>query len=578
MAWIPNVRTVHNGEPVAASTDNGPISDLTNRTDWLKAQLSAMAAGNQLVMRDQAAQAGMDPGTAVYFNDTNSAYEPAVVSVDGTSLLAGPSTFWQGIVGTISGTVADIVIFGVFAQDPTDWNAVFEGGVFSEGDVYLSGVTPGFLTTDPTTTAVYIGHMKASGELTVRATDPNSFLDHVHYEREMVGDPAGTVVDPIFGGTQSVNTPNAALQGWLPANNTYFPGYVSGVQIPTGAYFGYNIQQTSETLLRQIFPMLPPENAQFSQGGVILNAEKIVANQYGIWWMDNTYGNAPWPVDYAADPVALPITVWTTRIVASQTVISLLLGVLLNDLAAGAIDTVAVSGIKTLSQDDLQVSSAVGDNASGYKGLVTLTNLGVTSLQVSRGIEATATGGDPVGGYKGLVNIRSNLDLPAQFLWDEYTASPADYMALLTTNGVSSGSTLRARGYRLGGNALDFIDWIISAGSDLPVGVDQQVVLTVKACVDTPTASPTSGDVRMQTYRLAVGDPVSTAQLVREDDLAFQLGLPGQVQVVTFGPESNLVLQQNEQLLVRFINSPGGTPLTVDTFRQISLTYALIPV
>lgn len=575
--WIPTVRVIVDGEPVAAATDNGPISDLTNRTDWLKANLEALAAGTQLVLRAQTALAGMDPGTVVYYDDTTSSYQPAVVSVDPTTLLAGPSTFWQGLVYSISGTTADIITFGLFAQDPSAWALVFEGGIFAAGDVFLSGVTPGFITTNPTTTAIYIGHMKANGELLIRATDPNSFLDHVHYQRTLVGAPAGTVTDPAFGATQAVTVPNIALRGWLPANNTYFPGYTTGVQIPTGAKFGYNIQQADETLLRQVFPMLPPENAQFAQGGEILGTDLVVTNQYGIWWMDNTYGNAPWPVDYNADSVALDITLWTTRIVASQTVISLLLGVLLNDLAAGAIDTVAVSSLKSGNPDALGITGGNGDNAAGFKGALTLTNLGVTGLQIGRGLSLTATAGNNTAGYTGLINLRTDLDLPASLLWVEYTAG-VDKSALLTTNGVSSGSTIRARGYRLGGNTLDFIDWMVSAGSDLPAATDHQLVLTFKACVDTATAAPVAGTVRVQTYRLLVGSPVSSAQLVREDDISFLTGVPGQLQTATLGPVSNLVLQQNEQMLVRIINSPGGSPLPVDTFRQVSLTYALIPV
>lgn len=575
--WTPTVRTIADGLPVAASTDNGPISDLTNRTDWLKAQLAALDAGTQLVLREQTAESGLIPGTPVYLDKVTNTFKAAKVSIDGTTLLAGASTFWQGMILTISGTTADILLFGQMSLTTLAWAPVFDNGIFADGEIYLSGTTAGKITTNPTTSAIYLGQMRSSGEFILRATDPNAFLDHVHYQRELVGDPAGTVVDPAFGAAQTISAPNATLQGWLPANATYFPGYVTGVQIPTGAVFGYNIQQTSESALRQIFPMLPSNNAQFSQDGVILSQDKIVVNEYGIWWMTNTYGNVPWPVDYAATSIASPITVWTTRIVASQTVLELLLNVLLTELEDGGIDTVAVRAIKSGAPDDLEVTGTTGNATDGWQGLVTITNKGVTGLRTGRGLALTATGGNAVNGWKGLIDLRTDLELPAAHLWTQLTAV-GDKLALLTTNGVTFGSTIGARGHRLGSNAADFIDWLICAGNDLPAGVDHQVVLTIKACVDTVVGAPTPGDILVETYRWPVGAPVGTTTLVRQDDLSFLEGVPGQVQAVTLGPVVNLVVQAGDQLLVRIKNSTGGNPLAVDTFRQLSTTYQLIPV
>ncbi len=323
--------------------------------------------------------------------------------------------------------------------------------------------------------------------------------------------------------------------------------------------------------------MLPPNSGQFSQGGVILSTDQIVVNQYGIWWMDNTYGNAPWPVDYAASSTALPITVWTTRIVAQQTTIELLLNVLLTALAAGAIDTVAVASLKSTAPTDLLVTGTQGDSTNGFKGQVTVSPLGVNNLKVNRGISATATGGDATNGYKGTVEIASNLELPATHLWTDLFVG-SDKVALLTTNGVSSGATITARGHRLGATSTDFIDWLIIGGSDLLTGVDYQLTLTLRGCVDTPTGSPVSGTVTVADYRLIVGDPVGSSQFVREDTAAFFTGLPGQLQTVVLGPFGNLVLTQGQQMLVRVKPSLSGSPLPTNTFRQLSLSYTLTPV
>jgi len=578
-SWVPSINFIVDGQPVAAATDNQALTQLTQRTQYLFEQLQLVAAGKQLVLNEQTVQAGVSVGETVYIDTTDNIFKPAEAAIDQDNLnLADDRAFWQGIVQTVAGTTASIVIGGAMELTTVEWAAVQDEGVFTAGDMFLSPINPGNITGSPGTNAIYVGHLRSTGEMIVRLGTPGSFIDHVHLQRQMLGKPAGVVVDPAFNAIQSVNAPDANEQGWLPANVTYFPGYVVGVQIPTGAKFGYNIQHPNEEDLREIFPVIPPENAEFQQGGVILGTDLVVINQYGIWWMDNTYGNAPWPVDYNADPTAADITIWTARIIASTSVIDIVVAQLEAEIAAGDLDSVLVRSVISTDQSSLLVNGTLGDNTNGWTGELTFENLGVTGLRYGRGLNYTSGTGNNTSGWKKLVDANLDAALPATHNWTVLTAG-GDKLQPLSTNGFSAGVDLGTRGHVLGANtALDYIDFFVEAGSDLVAGVDYQVTTELNFTVDTPAAGPIVGDVNITFYAYSPGDPMSDAGFQRLASFQGQTGLPGQLQTATVGPFADVFVQQGQTMLVRISNNTGGTPLTAGTLRLVSLLYRLTPV
>lgn len=575
--FTPNVRVIVNGEPVDASTTNGPISDLTQRTNWLKAQLEALEAGSQLLLRAQSVSSGTLEGTPVYINTATDVFEPALTAIDETNLnLAGDTTYWQGMAVNVSGTSADIVLGGSVTLPTATWSSVFEDGVFAAGDVFLSQETAGTITTQPGTAGVYIGHMRSTGELLTRMGGGSSFVNHIHLMRDLVGDPADSAPsDPSLGDPQTLTTPDDSIRGWLPATSTYFPGYTVGDQIPTDAVFGYNIQHPDEDELRAVFPVIPEDNAQFSQNGVILESDLVVINRYGIWWMDDSYGNAPWPVDYVAGgDVADDVRLWTTRLIASSTMYDIILSRVVADLADGEASDFAVTSIVSDTPDSLDVSGTEGGAVTGWRGQVTLRNRGITSLRYGRGLSVTATNGDNTSGFTGDATIRANIGLEAKHQWTEL-AAVGDKMALVTTNGVTSGSPIDLRGHRLGGDPDDFIDFIITGGDDLLPGVTYNPVVTLHAAVDTISGSPTTKNVTLEFYNLSVGSPLGTSRLLRSVEVPFFEGQPGRLQAAVLGTYADVFLEQNEHILVRVKNSDGGSPLTADTLRLVSVYYRL---
>jgi len=577
MPWVPSVRVIVDGEPVDAATTNGPISDLTNRTSYLKSQLDTIAAGTQLLLRSQTVESGLVNGTPVYLDVTDNVFKAAQAEIDDSNLnLAGPRAFWQGIIQSVSGTTADIVIGGIMSLPLVTWAAVFDTGIFAAGPVYLSTL-PGLISSQPSTTSIYLGEMRSSGEMLVRLANPGSFIDHVHMQVSLLGDPAGTVIDPAPGAPQLVNVPDPLMPGWLPADPIYFPGYVVGVQIPVGAQFGYNIQHPSEVDLRKVFPVLPPENAQFSQGGELLGTDVIQINNYGIWCMDNSYGNAPWPVDYAVTGIAEIISLWTTRFIASASVVDIVANAVISLFQAGAASAFAATSILSTDPSSLGVAGTDGDGTNGWRGDISLSNLGVTALRTGRGLTASAPSGDNVTGWKGLTDIQVTMSLPATHQWTEITGI-GDQMALLTTNGVGAGASIGAMGHRLGPDVTDFIDFMIPIGTDLVAGSDYMVTIDINACVDTPAGAPAFGDVDVEFYRLISGQPISTTAYIRTEQASFMEGAPGDYQRATLGPYADVVVRNTDQLLVRIINNGGGSPLTVDTLRVMNIIYRLTKV
>jgi hypothetical protein len=579
MATYPvNVRNVADGDPVAAAYTNPGVDDLTQRTDWLKQELDALTVGSVIILKNKGSDGTVIVGNPVYLDTITGLYKPAAAAVDSTALVsAGPSALWEGVAIAASGSSIDVAITGLTALTMAEWNVVTDTGTAVAGPIYLSA-TAGKVSASPGALGIYIGTLRSDGSIVLRNPTAGPFLNHVHLERTVLGKPAGTVVDPVFGANQVVTTPNPAVQGWLPASATYFPGFVVGVQIPTNAKFGYNIQQSSETLLREVFPFLPETNAQFAQGGLVLDDSKIVVNNYGIWWMDNTYGNAPWPVDYNASPVALDITAWTSRLVAEVSLVESITNSVYQTLADGGIEAISVGRILTADQDSLGVTATSGDNTDGFYGKVTLSNTGVTSIKSLRGVAATGTTTDLAGNAHGLVEVGSNIELPAAFMYNGFSAPQTTDMQPISTNGSGSGTLLSLYAHGLGAGVNDYIDYIVVAGNDLETGVNYQPTVKLSFAVDLPAGVQTAKQVNVSFYSVPVSGYVSSTNFKLTTPATAYTGSPAMYQSAVVGPFANVTVQKSTLLVIRVTNGTGGAALTAGKLRVLDVTYQLTKV
>jgi hypothetical protein len=578
MATYPStVPGVTDGSPVAAGNTNQAAVALAQRTEWLREQLLLLTAGTALQLKGQPVEAGLVDGTPVYFDNTTLTYKAAQAAIDNNDFVtADPSAAVEGIVYNVSGTVADVSLGGLIELTTVQWALVFDTGIFGVGEIFLS-TTRGRISLDPGSLGIYLGNLRADGTLIFRPVNTGPFLQHIHLQRFMTGNPAGTVIDPPPATPQTIATPNPALPGWLPATNVYFPGYVIGVQIPAGAQFGYNIQHASETLLRQVFPLIPPTNAQFSQSELVLGSSKVVANQYGIWWMDNSYGNAPWPVDYTANlPAPAPvITLWTSRLIASVSLEQNLIDAILSILANGEIEDLAVSrAIPNAGDDSFTIVGPNGDNINGWYGPVTFTNTGVKRVIPSAGIGVLGTLGTPTA-RRGDLTLRSIATRPAQFLHNKFTAPQTSDTVLVTTNGVPSGVDMTLYAHGLGADPSDFIDFVLTSGVEFPAGEEVQFTLDLALFVDLPVAAPVARTVRLAYYAFNNNSPMSSTSLIRTEDVTIIEGTPGAVQRVSMPAYADVKLGATKGWILRVING-GATPLTAGTLRVASISANLV--
>ena len=346
-------------------------------------------------------------------------------------------------------SMGNIVLHGEVLFD-SNLLTVIEGGEFEVGLYYLSSASEGKITASKPAVGVLVaaivGQDADNNYRVFVMPHPRSALDeHVHYKISLSTDPAGTVieapgdtqssgVDPdtnmcIFTSVSDPNfihefdgLPDPDLIGWLPANDTTFDGMI----VPEGAKFGYNIQK--DPRLRKVWPPVPPGNVYVEINGIGASPNMVKVNSFGIWWMDDCLGRAPWPVTYSNTPPGSSsssagcviydkrIDIWFTKMVfrtASNTVTSLEpLDETVKIVCAGT-DTPASVG-------DLQIgvnlSFAEAEDDTGY---IALKNFDATALRFTKGkivsrvksisnsiVVAGDAGPDDDGFYQGAVTLQ----------------------------------------------------------------------------------------------------------------------------------------------------------------------------
>ena len=302
-----SITPIKDGDEVKASTPMAPISELAQRTEYLKGLIDAIEGGSILISRDLAMEADAEIGHAVYWNVTNARCERALATVEddtvGGYLRVADSAYVIGIVASKStATIGNVVMLGnVTGFDFS--NAV--SGTIVGGVYFLSATTPGMYTRQSPPISVLVCTIDGSGGGFIQPAPKDMLESHVHYRFELQSQPAGVPNYPGPSGTHSVTVVDTTVEGWLPADDATFNSLA-----PSGAVFGYNI--TTNTDLARIFPPIPPENAsivrhyssgldRFSLGDELItegDCPLVVIDPNGIWWMSNEYGQAPWSTAY----------------------------------------------------------------------------------------------------------------------------------------------------------------------------------------------------------------------------------------------------------------------------------------
>ena len=284
--WRNSITLIRRNDSVIEGTPNQPISELADRTQYLKDRLDAQAAGEGLVLFSQVISTDVVEGDAVYYNTANNDYEPAIASAaenDDGLLRTAESAYVVGIViRKISTVAADILIQGRFGDIAlTDASSVS----LVDGNYYLSATAAGKLVNQRPAVAVFVCTVTDQG-IIVNPTPREVLEDHVHYRFELRADPAGESM-LVADQRVEIQCPNADQLGWLPYGNAVFQG-----NAPAGAYFGYNLWQ--DPVLAGVWPPQPTAGAYLEYGGTGVSKDHYRIDENGIWWMTDCEDHVPW--------------------------------------------------------------------------------------------------------------------------------------------------------------------------------------------------------------------------------------------------------------------------------------------
>lgn len=314
------VRYVRNGEAVEAGVTNRPVRDLHGNVAAIREIVESMQVGQAIILRDQTVEASLSPGQPVYMDAATATWRPAkaTLTMSGTDAgvwAFGPNSYVGGVLESRVGSRGSVVIAGKIQFSAT-WVLNTFDGTYAAGPVYLSRNTAGKLSTGREL-SVRVGAVSGPDQdgmytLYVAPSSREGITTHSHLRVALSALPAGTpnrapehygdtllgemyAEGPYPGFTHQVAAPDANAPGWLPATHSAF----AGLPVPAGAKFGYNIRQ--DPTLSAVWPPSPAyfaKSAVVTVDGVVADETRVIANEYGIWWMMDAYGEAPWSVNF----------------------------------------------------------------------------------------------------------------------------------------------------------------------------------------------------------------------------------------------------------------------------------------
>lgn len=284
--WREIVSVPRDGDSVDEKTIGRPLSQLAERTQYLKDRLDAAAVGEGLTLFSQPIASTISEKDVVYYNATQERYELALAEAveDAAGILrTGVRAYVVGIViRKLSTAAADILIQGRYnGLTLTDGN----GTALAEGNYYLSGTEAGRLVSLRPAVGIYVCSVTGQG-IVVNPIPREVLEDHLHYRFELAIDPAGT---PVCHDNNrvSIEYADSDREGWLPADDPIFQGTA-----PPGAFFGYNL--LADPVVNSAWPPQPLLGAYLELNGIGVSRDHFVVDDNGLWWMTNCNTDVPW--------------------------------------------------------------------------------------------------------------------------------------------------------------------------------------------------------------------------------------------------------------------------------------------
>lgn len=294
--WVFQTHPIKDGEEVRQSVANRLPLEMQQRTDYLKALIDSINAGEALYVRNVAVDASVKIGQAVYWDVTALEYKAAIAKVNFDPSIGGftiaDSSYAVGIVTfKYAATRCDILISGLVRNlDFTQAIGTPGNNPADAGAYFLSANQAGHYTKQKPPVGVYILFMRGDGSAHVNPTPRDLLESHIHYAVDLFAEPAGEVECPEPNRGYKFILSDSNRPGWLPADDPVFGGMA-----PAGAVYGYNLKAHPE--LDRIWPPIPAPNAYLEANGIGVPRQRWSVDVNGLWWYDDCYTRAPWPTE-----------------------------------------------------------------------------------------------------------------------------------------------------------------------------------------------------------------------------------------------------------------------------------------
>lgn len=291
------------GEPVEAGVANRPLLELLSKHRYLWDLIKSAASGSTVFARRVSVDDDVLVGQPVYWHAGRQQFEQSLASANtgssGQPETSDSSNVWGVVYTKHNATLADILLLGYATLDITA--ALATGQTLAAGNWYLSGTTAGKLTRTRPAVAIPVLKADGAGKVFVSPQWIDLLTAHTHLSFDLACQPAGDT-EPPSGGRHTITNPDVSQRGWLPAGHASFGGHA-----PAAAAFGYNL--AADAGLNTAWPPLPASNAALEWDNGVDPAQGfhrvpsglpdglVVFDRYGIWWMSDCEGDAPWPTD-----------------------------------------------------------------------------------------------------------------------------------------------------------------------------------------------------------------------------------------------------------------------------------------
>jgi len=260
--WKSIVKSIKEIDPVSADVVNFPLGQLTDRTGYLKAILDNIAAGEFNYIRNVPVSGATPRGSAVYWDTAERRFSGVLAAWDDDlspygSLLPAESSYLAGILAEKHTDGTGSVIISGYIRDFADLGTLFGSASPAEGIYYVSGDVKGRLTTVPPPMTVPAVVYDGSGGVLLLPTG-SIVSNHDHHKYTLLDDQ------------------------WLAAIPENFPG----MDIPSGAYWGYDKESADPSLLPLFLLYTGAGAFVLKDSGTILNDEYILFDEQNVWILD----------------------------------------------------------------------------------------------------------------------------------------------------------------------------------------------------------------------------------------------------------------------------------------------------